>query len=160
LNDDDALVAAGPESAIAFRRDGIADAPVRSDAADLRHEHARLARHVRTHVPGVRDREEGAAGDLVDMLDSLVLGRTRRLDPRVVAALQFGAVRSARLPADCRVMFADPSGSALGDYLARHAIRFGTERVQFGGSMIDRAFLECEWVAMMMAHGAAAQFRP
>src|SRR5204862_3072801 len=49
-------------------------------AADVGHEHSRLAGYVRPEVPGVRGRVERVAGDVGDMGGPRVLGRRGRLD--------------------------------------------------------------------------------
>ena len=56
------------EPAIPVRRDVVAGLAVRADAADIRHEHLRLAGNVDAHVPGVRQRVQRLVGDLVAVL--------------------------------------------------------------------------------------------
>src|SRR5919107_2172474 len=51
------------EALVTFGCHFIALLAVLADAARVRHEHPRLARHVRTHVPGVRLGVEGVARD-------------------------------------------------------------------------------------------------
>lgn len=63
---------------------------------------------------------------------------------------------AANLPVDFRLIYADFSVSAHGDYLALHARHLGTGSVRAGERMTDYAFLKCAWVATAMAHGAAA----
>ncbi len=83
---DDVVVAARAagsvegEAEIAAPHRLVADLAVAIDTADVRQEHARLARHVGAHVPRVRPREERDLGEVVDVLHPSRLGPRRRLD--------------------------------------------------------------------------------
>src|ERR1700712_2157015 len=63
-----------PETLIALGGDVVADLAIDADAADIRHEDARLARDVGAHVPGIGLRIERAMRDFVDMGHPFVLG--------------------------------------------------------------------------------------
>ena len=61
---------------VAVRGDLVAFLPVCADAADIRHEHTRLARNVGAHVPGCGGGIERRVGDVVDMLHPGILRPT------------------------------------------------------------------------------------
>src|SRR3954447_4690726 len=68
------------EAFISSGRDCIAFLPIGADAADVGHEHARLAGDVGTHVPGCREWVQRRVSDLIDVLDPVLLCSARRLD--------------------------------------------------------------------------------
>src|SRR5690349_12468886 len=86
-----------------LRRDSKALVPVGSHlvtlltvgahAANIRHEDARLARDIGSHVPRVRARVQRHIGDLVDVLDPRVLGFAAGLDLCVLVVLEESQAR-------------------------------------------------------------------
>src|SRR5579859_2951677 len=68
------------EAAIPVGGDLIADVAVSTDAADIWHEHLRLAGDVDAHVPGIRQRIERLVRHLVAMRHPVVLRRLGSLD--------------------------------------------------------------------------------
>src|SRR5262245_4101963 len=68
------------EALVALGGDCVAHFPIDADAADVGHEHARLAGDVRPHVPGVGLRVESGVAHVVDVLHPLALCPHGRLD--------------------------------------------------------------------------------
>src|ERR1700753_2995 len=68
------------ETHVALGGHVVALLAVLTHAAAVGHEDAGLAGHVGAHVPGVRARIERVAGQQVDVVDPLVLGRRGGLD--------------------------------------------------------------------------------
>ena len=73
------------EPGIAVGGELVAVLPVGPDAADVGHEHPRLAGHVGAHVPGVGLRVERVVADLADVVGPGPLGLLGGLDDGVPA---------------------------------------------------------------------------
>ena len=58
----------------------VAFLAVGADPADIRHKHARFARNIGPHVPGVCQRTQGAVADFVDMCHPRILCVLVRFD--------------------------------------------------------------------------------
>src|SRR6202041_2789242 len=68
------------EAFVGVGGDSVTFLYVGREAADVRHEHARLARHVGADIPGATGGAQRATGDFADMRDPVFLGLGLRLD--------------------------------------------------------------------------------
>src|SRR5208282_6257759 len=76
------------EALVTVVRDLVALLPVRTDEIQAGHEHPRLARDVRAHVPGVSRWEQRGLRQLLDVRHPGVLGLRHRLDRPGAAVAQ------------------------------------------------------------------------